>query len=67
MASNAEVETEPLIEGEYEIYVMKKGDNLWNIAKKYPGITNKDIMRWNGLTDKTVKNLKPGHKLKIKI
>ena len=67
MASNAEVETEPVIEGEYEIYVMKKGDNLWNIAKKYPGITNKDIMRWNGLTDKTVKNLKPGHKLKIKI
>ena len=37
------------------------------IAKKYPGVSNRDIMKWNGLTDRSAKNLKPGQKLKIKI
>ena len=59
-----EVET---IDGEFVLYTVKKGENLWTIAKKYPGISNRDIMKWNGLTDKDVKGLQPGQKLKIKI
>ena len=64
-ASNDEVE--PLAEGEYFYYTIRKGDNLWTIAKKFEGITNRDIMRWNGLSEKAVRKLKPGQKLKIKI
>jgi len=67
MAANAEVEMEPLREGDYEFYTIRNGDNLWGIAKKYPGVSAQDIMRWNALTSKSVKKLKPGQKLKIKI
>jgi len=61
------VEMEPLREGDYEFYTIRNGDNLWGIAKKYPGVSAQDIMRWNALTSKSVKKLKPGQKLKIKI
>ena len=67
VASNAEVEAEPLVEGEFFYYTIKQGENLWSIAKKYPGVSNRDIMKWNDLTDRSAKNLKPGQKLKIKI
>lgn len=67
MAANAEVEAEPLAEGEFFYYTIKRGENLWSIAKKYPGVSNRDIMKWNGLTDRSASNLKPGQKLKIKI
>ena len=50
--------------GEFEYYTVKKGDNLWTIARKYPGISNTDIMKLNNITD--VKNLRAGQKLKIK-
>lgn len=67
-ASNAEViVNEPLLEGEYTLYTIKQGENLWTIAKKFPGVSDKDIMSWNNITQKSVKNLKPGQKLKIKI
>ena len=65
--NTAPVPREELAEGEYTLYTIKSGDNLWDIAKKYPGITNRDIMRWNGLSDADVKRLKPGQQLKIKI
>ncbi len=55
--------TETLKTGEYEIYVVKSGDNPWTIAKKYPGVSNQDILRWNDIKPK---NLRPGQKLKIK-
>ena len=66
-ASNNDAEVEPLNEGEYFYYTVKQGDNLWSIAKKFEGISNRDIMRWNGLSEKAVRKLKPGQKLKIKI
>lgn len=43
------------------IYVVKSGDSLWKIAKKYKGVTEKDIMKWN----KIGTNLKPGQRLTI--
>jgi membrane-bound lytic murein transglycosylase D len=43
-------------------YYVKKGDSLFSIAKKHPGVTVADIKRWNGISNES---LKPGMKLKI--
>jgi membrane-bound lytic murein transglycosylase D len=43
-------------------YFVKKGDSLYSIAKKYPGVTISDIKKWN---DISAEDLKPGMKLKI--
>ena len=64
VASAPKVET---IDGEFVLYTVRKGENLWSIAKKYPGVSNKDIMRWNGISENQVKDIRPGQKLKIKI
>ena len=51
------------IKGDYELYTVKSGDNLWTIAKKYPGISATNIQSWNNIG--STKSLKPGMKLKI--
>jgi membrane-bound lytic murein transglycosylase D len=43
-------------------YYVKKGDSLYSISKKYPGVTISDIKKWNDLR---AEDLKPGMKLKI--
>ena len=43
-------------------YYVQKGDSLFSIAQKYPGITISDIKKWNGIRGN---GLKPGMKLKI--
>ncbi|MCF6139716.1 LysM peptidoglycan-binding domain-containing protein [Flavobacterium sp. K77] len=43
-------------------YYVKKGDSLFSIAKKYPGVTTSDLKKWNGISGE---QLKPGMKLKI--
>ena len=43
-------------------YYVKKGDSLFSIAKKYPGVSVSDIKKWNGINGNS---LKPGMKLKI--
>ncbi len=63
-AKAPQVET---IDGEYTLYTVRKGENLWSIAKKYPGVSDKDLMRWNGISEHAVRDLKAGQKLKIKI
>lgn len=49
--------------GEYTTYVVKSGDSLWGIAKKYPGVTESEIMQLNGITNP--RSLSLGQKLKI--
>lgn len=49
-------------EKRYVNYYVQKGDSLFSIAKKYPGITISDIKKWNGIRGN---ELKPGMKLKI--
>lgn len=44
-------------------HIVKKGDNLWDISKKY-GVSVEQIQRLNGLNSKSV--LKIGQKLKIR-
>ena len=41
----------PLPAGKQIIYVVKKGDSLYNIAKNYPGISAQNIKEWNGIWD----------------
>jgi len=43
-------------------YLVKKGDSLYSISKKYPGVSISDIEKWNNIKSK---ELKPGMKLKI--
>ncbi|MFT5749656.1 MAG: membrane-bound lytic murein transglycosylase D [Ancylomarina sp.] len=50
--------------GNYVYYTVRKNDNFWTIAKKYPGVSNYDIMRINNI--KNAHSLRVGQKLKIK-
>jgi len=49
---------------EFLTYTVKRGDTFWEIAKKFKGITETDIMQLNGITD--ARNLSYGQILKIK-
>ncbi len=43
-------------------YVVRSGDSLYTIAKKFPGVSADDLKEWNGISGN---NIKPGMKLKI--
>ncbi|MBI4648965.1 MAG: LysM peptidoglycan-binding domain-containing protein [Bacteroidia bacterium] len=47
----------------YIYYTVKAGDNLWSIAKKFPGVSDTDIKKLNNISD--AKSIAPGQKLKI--
>ena len=48
----------------YVYYTVRRGDNLWTIAKKFNGVSNENIMKLNNIED--VKKISPGQRLKIK-
>jgi membrane-bound lytic murein transglycosylase D len=54
---------EPL-DDSYIYYTVKYGDTLWDIAKKYPGVTETDLMKINNL--KNAKRILPGQNIKIR-
>jgi membrane-bound lytic murein transglycosylase D len=54
----------PKPKGEIVYYTVRKGDSIWSISQKYPGVSNADIMKLNNI--KSAKSLKVGQKLKIK-
>lgn len=43
-------------------YTVKKGDSLWSISKKFPGITVQNLKSWNEISNS---NLQPGMVLRI--
>jgi membrane-bound lytic murein transglycosylase D len=47
----------------YQIYIVKEGDTLFNISRKFSDVSIEQIRNWNKLTE--VRYLKPGTKLKI--
>ncbi|PXY00759.1 lytic transglycosylase [Marinifilum breve] len=51
-------------DGSYVYYTVRRGDNFWTIAKKFPGVSNHDIMKLNNIND--ARSLKVGQKLRIK-
>ncbi|MDD2490884.1 MAG: LysM peptidoglycan-binding domain-containing protein [Bacteroidales bacterium] len=50
--------------GGYLLYTVKKGDTLWEISRKFNGVTLNDIMRLNGFTKSS--KILPGKKIRIK-
>ncbi len=50
--------------GEYITYRVRQGDSLWEIARKYPGVSETDLTRLNKITDAS--KIQPGQLLKIK-
>lgn len=44
-------------------YTVQQGDTLWDIAKKYEGVTIDQIKQWNNISN--ANRLRPGQKLKI--
>ncbi len=50
--------------GEYVTYTVKHGDTLWEIARKYPGISETDIARLNNLSNSS--RIRPGQVIRIK-
>jgi len=44
------------------VYTVRSGDTLYEIAKKYPGVSANDIMKYNNISSSKIR---PGMKLKI--
>ena len=63
-ATQTQTQTQTTTSGGYVIYTVKSGDNLWDIAKKFDGVSVEQIRMLNNL-DKNA-TLKIGQKLKIK-
>ena len=49
---------------DYIYYKVKYGDTLWDISRKYPGVTENDIIRLNNL--RNARKIQVGQYLKIK-
>jgi membrane-bound lytic murein transglycosylase D len=50
--------------GEFITYTVRPGDTLWEIARRYPGVTETDIARLNNLTNAS--KIQPGQVIRIK-
>jgi len=48
--------------GGTKVHTVQKGDSLWTISRKYPGVSIENLREWNGLSGN---NLKLGTKLKL--
>ncbi len=49
--------------GKYDVYIVKEGDSLWTISRKFKNVSVDEIKKWNNIW--SAKSLKPGTKLKI--
>ena len=45
-----------------KVHVVRQGDSLWTISRKYPGVSIENLREWNGLRSN---NLQPGTRLKL--
>jgi len=60
---SSKLRSDPKTIRNYQIYIVKEGDTLFNISRKFPDVTIEELRNWNNLTE--VRYLKPGKKLKI--
>ncbi|MCO6147613.1 lytic transglycosylase domain-containing protein [Flavobacterium sp. NRK1] len=49
---------------EERMYIVQKGDSLFSIARKHPGVTVENLRSWNKLQGE---NIQPGMKLKVAV
>ena len=54
--------SKPIAPANMTTYVVKEGDSLWTISKRFPGVSIQNIKDWNDISGN---NLQPGMKLKI--
>jgi membrane-bound lytic murein transglycosylase D len=52
------------ISGDYELYTVRNGDTVWDIAKKFDGVSATDILRLNNISDAS--RIMVGQKLRIR-
>ncbi len=57
------VKSNELADNEFVYYTVRKGDNFWSIAKKFPGVSNTEIMKLNNI--RVASSLKVGQIIKI--
>ncbi|MDQ7032785.1 MAG: LysM peptidoglycan-binding domain-containing protein [Desulfonauticus sp.] len=62
MTRLARQDARKFFQGQLVWYKVRRGDNLWLIAKRF-GVKVHHILKWNNLSKKTI--LRPGKKLKI--
>jgi membrane-bound lytic murein transglycosylase D len=66
-SSPSKTKTQPVLNGsdsDYELYTVKSGDNVWDIAKKFDGVSTDDIIELNKISNE--RGLVVGQKLRIK-
>ncbi len=63
-AKQAQAQKQEPLGPDFFWYTVKPGESPYIIAKKYPGVSADDIMRWNNIKDP--RYIKAGQKLKIK-
>ncbi len=49
---------------EERMYIVQKGDSLFSIARKHPGVTVENLRSWNKIQGE---NIQPGMKLKVAV
>ena len=60
--AEGKVDTKPSPPAKSTIYVVKRGDNLWSIGRRY-GVTPNQLKRWNNLRSSAIT---PGDKLMVR-
>ncbi len=51
-------------DADFIYHTVGNGDSVWSIAREYPDVTDRDILRLNNISDS--RKIKPGQRLKIK-
>jgi membrane-bound lytic murein transglycosylase D len=62
--TTAKTEKTVPVDPTYEYYTVRRGDNLWEIARKFPGISASEIQKLNNMGNST--SIDIGQKLKIR-
>jgi len=63
--TTASAATKSISKNDFKYHVIQPGDTLWDIAKKYNGITVNDLKQMNN--NLNIKHLKPGMKIKVPV
>lgn len=63
-AAAPQVSASAVTSGDYEFYTVRTGDTVWDIAKKFDGVSATDILKLNNISDAS--RIMVGQKLRIR-